>query len=109
MLSFRSFKYRSTKHPMAITVFFLLIIVASSIVSTQPDSASTEGEDSDDESKSWSREKIELTDELLARCREVYDEAINSGKGKTAALKEAAGKVLGDEGKYKTVERRLSL
>lgn len=77
--------------------------------SPQPDSASTEGEDSDDEPKSWSREKIELTDELLARCREVYDEAISSGKGKTAALKEAARKVLGDEGKYKTVERRLSL
>ena len=76
---------------------------------TQPDSASTEGEDSDDEPKSWLREKIELTDELLARCREVYDEAISSGKSKTAALREAAEKVLGDEGKYKTVERRLNL
>ena len=75
----------------------------------QPDSASTEGEDSDDEPKSWSREKIEFTEEMLARCREVYDEAIRSGKGKTAALREAAGEVLGDAGKYKTIERRLGL
>lgn len=75
----------------------------------QPDSASTEGEDSDDEPKSWSREKIELTDEQLARCREVYDEAISSGNSKAAALKEAAEKVLGDASKYKTVKRRLSL
>lgn len=75
----------------------------------QLDSASPDSEEGNGTKASYSREKIELTEEQLVRCREVYEDAISSGKGKTAALKETAGEVLGDEGKYKTVERRLGL
>lgn len=77
--------------------------------SPQLDSASPDSEEENGTKASYSREKIELTEEQLVRCREVYEDAISSGKGKTAALKETAGEVLGDEGKYKTVERRLGL
>lgn len=75
----------------------------------QLDSALPDCKKESESKASYSREKIEFAEEQLVRCREVYEEAVASGKGKTSALKIAAYEVLGDEGKYKTIERRLGL
>ena len=76
---------------------------------SQLDSASLGNEEENNTKTSYSREKIELTEEQLCSCRDVYDKAISSGKGKKAALEEAAEVVLQGKISYKTLERRLEL
>lgn len=77
--------------------------------SSQLDSASLGSEEENNTKTSYSREKIELTEEQLYSCRDVYEKAISSGKGKKAALEEAAEVVLQGKISYKTLERRLEL